>query len=171
MVASWPPTSGATRISVVRTTPAMVGGGSGRKRRYPPTPAATRTPLSTTIRLRASAMGAPPLDQGCRHDGEHEVDERKDPQPKPVTRNLPQACAQLVDADDAVDREIGGEDGPDGQHRLGDPFIGPGEAGQEELRQAEADKDERRRLRALEPEARCLAHEARCENERRGERE
>ena len=79
---------------------------------------------------------------------------RKDPQPAPVARHLPQARAQLVDADDAVDREIRREDVADGLHRLGDRFARPGEAGQEELRQAGAEEDERRRFRTLEPGAR-----------------
>src|SRR5262245_65370397 len=92
MLASWPPTSGARRISVARTTPVIGAGGAGRKRRYPPTPAATRTRPSTRI-LRLP-MGAPPLDQGRRHHGEREINECKDPESSPVAHHLPQARAQ-----------------------------------------------------------------------------
>src|ERR1043166_1348870 len=110
MPASWPPTSGARRISVARTTPAIGPAGAGRNRKYPPTPAATRTAPRTMVRRRTSAMGAPPLDQSDGHHGKREVGKREDPQPQPITRHLPQARAQLVDPHDAVDREIRGED-------------------------------------------------------------
>src|SRR5882672_1098146 len=118
MVASWPPTSGATRTSVARTTPVMGTGGSGRNRRYPPRPAATRTTPST--RIRRLSMGMSPLDHSRRDHGEREICERKHPKPPPITRHLPQGRAQLVDADDAVDREIRWEDGPEGLYRRGD---------------------------------------------------
>jgi len=62
-------------------------------------------------------------------------------------RNLGETRAELVDAHEAVDREIRGEDGSGGLHRLGYPLARPGEAGQEQLRQAGAEKDERRRFR------------------------
>src|SRR5262245_30884290 len=106
MVASWPPTSGASRIWVERTTPAMGAGGSGRKRTYPPPTAAARMSPSTTTRRRALAMGLPPFHHSRRNRGEREIRERKYPQPQPVVRHLPEARAQLADADDAIDREI-----------------------------------------------------------------
>ena len=50
IAASWPPTSGATRTSVVRTTPTIGGVGSGRDSQYPPAPAATTMRPSATMR-------------------------------------------------------------------------------------------------------------------------
>ena len=55
-------------------------------------------------------MRLPPLDEKRGHHREHEIDDRQDPKPAPVARHLPQARAQLIDANDAVDREIGGKD-------------------------------------------------------------
>src|SRR5262245_8881468 len=130
MLASWPPTSGARRISVARTTPVMGGGASGRNRRYPPTPAATR--MKPNTKIRALAIGSPPLDQRRRHHGKREIDDREGPQPGPIARHLPQGRAELADPHESVDREIRGEDVADGLHRLGDRFPRPGEAGQKE---------------------------------------
>src|SRR4051794_3296523 len=109
---SWPPTSGAMRTSVARTTPEIGEAGSGRNRRYPPTPAAIRTTPITSI--RRLAMNEPPLDQSRRHHGKGEIDDRQAQQPAPVARHLPEARAELIDADEAVDREIRREDGPGG---------------------------------------------------------
>src|SRR3954465_13232085 len=102
------------RTSVARTTPDIGAAGSGRPRRYPPAQAAIRTIPSMRIRRLATDM--PPLDQSRRHHGKHEIGKRKDPQPTPVSRHLPQARTQLVDAHDSVDREIRGEDVPDVLH-------------------------------------------------------
>src|SRR5262249_8043648 len=119
----------------------------------------------TMVLRHALAMGVPPLDQSRRDHGERKIDEHKDPQSLPVARNLPEARTQLVDAHDSVDREIGGEDGPDGLRWVGDSFARPSEAGQEELRQAGAEEDERRRFWTLEPDTGGLPHEAGRKNE------
>ena len=76
MAASWPPTSGATRTSVVRTMPTTGGGGSGRHRKYPPTPAAITMPPSAMMReaLRL-AMHLPPLGESCGNHREREIDD------------------------------------------------------------------------------------------------
>src|SRR5262249_61028520 len=71
---------------------------------------------------------------------------------------------------EAGDRESSGEPPPRREHRGGDRLARPGKAGQEELRQAGGKKDERRRLRVLEPGTSGLAHEARRQNEQRRER-
>src|SRR5882757_10528628 len=137
------------RTSVVRTTPEIGAAGAGRNRTYPPAHAATTmTPSAMIQRL---AMGLPPLDQRRRHHGKREIDECQDPQPAPVAHHLPQARTQLADAHHAVDREIRGKDVPDLLHRLGYSLERPGEPRQEELRQAGAEEDQRRRLRTLEP--------------------
>jgi hypothetical protein len=52
----------------------------------------------------------------------------------PVVRLVAQSCAELIDADDTVDREIGGKDHAGNSHRLGDRFARPSKAGREELR-------------------------------------
>jgi len=57
-----------------------------------------------------------------------------------------------------------------GEHLLRNCFARPGKTGKEELREAGAEEDERRRLGMLEPGAGCLAHEARRQDEQRCER-
>src|SRR5262245_32707571 len=172
MAASWPLTSGATRTSVVRTTPTTGGDGSVRQSRYPPRPAAIMTTPSAMMRagLRL-AMQLPPLDEERRKHREREVNHGKSPEAAPIARHLPQAGAQLIDAHDAVDREIRGKYGACGPHRPGDRFARPGKACHEKLRKARAEEDERRRLRMLEPGTHRLAHEAGRENEDRRQRE
>src|SRR5262249_53785747 len=144
MAASWPATSGAMRISVVRTTPTMGGGACGRQRKYPPTPAATRITPSTTMRagLRLG-MRAPPLDEKRGNDRKHEVDRGQRPKATPIARHLPQARAQLIDAHQAVNGEIRREYVTRGKRGLGDRFARPGKTSQEELRKAGGEEDER----------------------------
>src|SRR5262245_39049314 len=172
MLASWPLTSGATRISVVRTTPTIDGGVSGRKSRYPPTPAAITTmPSAVMVADPRLAMQLPPLDEKRGNHRKHEVDSGKGPEAEPVMRHLPQAGAQLIDSDEALDGEVRGEYGARGKHGHGDRFARPRKAGHEELRKARAEEDERRSLGVLEPGTRRLAHEAGRENEDRRQRE
>src|ERR1700722_13052100 len=111
MVASWPPTSGAMRTSVARTTPAIGGAGSARNRKYPPMHAASRTtPSPSRLLAMLLAMRQPPLNVSRRDHGKSEINKRDDPQPTPVGCDLPEARAQLIDTHDAVDRPIRGED-------------------------------------------------------------
>src|SRR6516165_10128443 len=107
MAASCPPTSGATRTSVVRTTPTIGAAGSGRQRKYPLTPTTARRNPNATIRagLRL-AMYTPPSDDKRGPHGEREIEDGQAPEATPVVRHLPQAGAQLVDTDDAIDCEI-----------------------------------------------------------------
>src|SRR5262249_20053609 len=170
MLVSWPPTSGATRISVIRTTPTMGGVAFGRHSAYPPRPAATRT-SPTAMMIGRLAMRPPPLDQERGHRCEREIHDRQNPQTTPVARQVPQACTKLVDAHESIDREIRRKDIADRLYRLGDRLARPGEAGQEQLRQAGGEEDQRRGLRMLEPGARGLAHEARRQDEHRCQRE
>src|SRR5262245_29590554 len=170
MAASWPPTSGATRTSVVRTTPTIGAAASDRHRTYPPAPAATRTRPSAIMTLRL-AMAAPPLDDERRQHRQREISSGEQPQTAPVVCHLPEARAELVDAHHAVDREIRREDGAGGEHRLGNCFARPGESGQKKLRQAGAEEDQRWRFRMCEPGPGRLAHEAGRENEQRCERD
>src|SRR5262249_34361618 len=79
MAASWPPTSGATRISVTRTTPTRGGSAWGGHSAYPAVPAATRTKATAMMIVRFLAMRLPPLDETCRHHREHEIDGGQDP--------------------------------------------------------------------------------------------
>src|SRR5262245_38379533 len=135
MAASWPPTSGATRISVVRTTPTSGAGGAECHRSYAPMPATARLKPSAIVRMCFLAMRRPPFDERGRYHGEREIDHGKGAEPTPVVHHLPQARAQLVDADDAVDRKIGREDRARGEDGPRDRFARPGKAGHEELRQ------------------------------------
>src|SRR5262249_9026287 len=171
MVASWPPTSGATRISVVRTTPTIGAAGSERHRRYRPAPtAATTRPSAMTRRRPLLAMRPPPLHDGGRHHRQREIGDGQPPQGAPIVRHLRKARAQLIEADDAVDGGIRREYVTRGKHRPGDCFARPGKTGKKELRQTGGKEDEHRGLGAPEPGARRLAHEAGRENEQRRKR-
>src|SRR5215475_1756062 len=172
MAASWPLTSGATRTSVVRTTPTTGGDGWERQSRYPPTPAAITTTPSAIMRVgRRLGMHAPPPDEKRGNHREREVDHGKCPEAAPIARHFPQAGAQLIDAHEAVDGEVRRKYGACGPHGPGDCLARPGKAGQEKLRKARTEEDERRRLRMLEPGTDCLAHEAGREDEDRRQRE
>src|SRR5262245_66612804 len=98
MVASWPPTSGATRISVVRTTPTMGAACSSCHRTYPPAPAAARRRPSTvmTAALRL-AIRLPPLAQKRRAHREREISGGEETEPPPVVHHLTQARARSID--------------------------------------------------------------------------
>ena len=76
MVASWPPTSGATRTSVARTMPTMGALLAGCHSTYPTAPAATSSNPSAMIPadLRL-AMPAPPLDDKRGYHREREIDD------------------------------------------------------------------------------------------------
>src|SRR4029077_10968940 len=151
IVTSWPPTSGATRISVVRTTPTRVAVSLLCHSAYPPALSAMRTrPSTACVRL---SMQPPPHDDIGGHYREQEIENGQQPEPAPVVHNLREACSKLVDAHEAVDREIGREHVAGGENRPRDRFAWPGETGQEELRQAGGEKDKRRRLGAREPGA------------------
>src|SRR5262245_21421921 len=170
MIASCPPTSGATRISVPRTTPITDAACSGGQRRYPPPPAAARRRPSAMIRgCPWLAIRLPPFGQARRKDCEREVADGEEPETLPGVCHVPEIGAQLANPDDRIDREIGREDVAGGEHRPGDRFARPGESGQEELRQTGSEEDEHRRIGAREPGANCLAQEAGRENEERRE--
>src|SRR5262245_41944792 len=172
MAASWPPTSGAMRTSVARTTPTMGAVASRRHKKYPPAPTAMTNRPSAMIpaNLRLT-MGLPPLDQKRGDHRECEVDDGKSPQAAPVVSHLTKACAQLADANDAIDREIRRKYVTRSRHRRWDCFARPGKARHEKLRKARAEKDERRSLGVPETGARCRAHESGRERKQRGERE
>src|SRR6516164_3285229 len=151
---------------------AIGAAGSGRQRKYALTPTAARmTPSAMKRAGLRLAMYPPPSDDKRGHHREREIEDGQAPDTTPVVRHLPQAGAHLVDADDAVDREIRREYVTVGKNRIGDRFARPGKACHEKLRKARAEEDERRGLRVLEPGARGLAHEARRENEDRPQRE
>src|SRR5262249_19916180 len=102
MAVSWPATSGATRVSVMRTTPPKGGAASERHSTSRQKPAATSTTRSGAI-AGPLAMRLPPLDENRGHPRERKKNRRQTPQPPPVARHLPQTGAQLVDAHEAVD--------------------------------------------------------------------
>src|SRR5262249_30546636 len=133
MEASCPPTSGATRTSVVRTTPTSGASWPGRHRKNSPAPVATTMSAMTIRRL---AMRHPPLDEARGQHRERKIRDGEPPQAAPVVRDLGEAGAQLVHANDAVDGKIRREDTARGQRCRWDGFARPGEAGEEELRQA-----------------------------------
>src|SRR4051812_50180210 len=90
----------------------------------------------TRLSLRSAMCHLPALDERCGDHREREIDDGEAPEPTPIARHLPEARAHLVDADDAVDRKIGGENKNGGPHppRGGPPRAG--EAGPEKKRAA-----------------------------------
>src|SRR5260370_42502137 len=93
-----------------RTRRTTEGGGPEPQRKYPPTPAATmRTPSAMMRAGLRLTMHLPPLDDKRGNHRKREVDEGKDPETAPIARHLPQARAQLVDTEHAVDGEIARE--------------------------------------------------------------
>src|SRR5262245_51664361 len=164
MAASCPPTSGATRISVMRTTPTRGGVPSERHSTATARPAAARA-KPTAIIAGLLAMGLPPLQEERGRHCKSEIDDGQNPQTPPVSCHLPQTCSQLVDTHESVDREKGGEDITDDLDWLWDRFPRPGKTRQEQLRQACAEKNERWCFWMIEPGAYRLAHEAGCQGE------
>src|SRR5262249_51252693 len=120
MAASWPPTSGATRISVVRTIPTSGAAGVVRPSTAAPGAAATTASPSTTMSPRLRLGMGPPPGEIRRQDRKDEVSEGKKPQTCPIARDLGQARAKLVDTDETVDPEMDREDGAEAPHRLGE---------------------------------------------------
>src|SRR5262245_47788865 len=99
----------------------MGGVASGRDSQYPPAPAtAANKPSATRRGALPLAMHLPPPDQKCRHHREREIDDREAPQSAPIAQELPQPGAELIDANDAVDREIRREDAAYGLRPFGD---------------------------------------------------
>src|SRR5262249_26223355 len=144
--ASWPATSGATRISVTRTTPTMGVSARDGHSAYPPAPAATTTRTPMMVARLLAMRGPPPLDEECGHHREHEIASRHDPQPAPVARHLPQARTDLVDADQPVDRKIRRKHVAELLRPAENRFARPGKSGQEELRQGGSEEEQRRRF-------------------------
>src|ERR1700688_3683671 len=112
-------------------------------------------------------MSLSSLDGKRRDHGEREIDQGQTPQSEPIMRDLPDAGTQLVDAHEAVDREVGGENPAQRDGRVGDCFARPCEAGGEELRQAGCKEEEGRVFRPCEPGPDGLSHEA-CRQQKDG---
>src|ERR1700686_3384343 len=89
--------------------------------------------MAARLALRMSLSS---LDGKRRDHGEREIGERQTPQSEPIMRDLPDAGTQLVDAHEAIDREVGGENPTERDGRVGDCFARPCDAGVEELKQA-----------------------------------
>src|SRR5262245_44546746 len=104
-----------------------------------------------TYLLLGMCQVPPLLDDIRRHDGEREVDDRQNPKSAPILCHLRKARTQLIDADNAIDREVDREDIASNLRRPGHRFAWPGEPREEELRQAGGEEDEGRRLRTLKP--------------------
>src|SRR6516225_8072399 len=109
MLVSWPLTSGATRISVTRTTPTMGAATLERHTRYPPAPAATKTRATAIMVTGLLAMRLSPLDEECGYHCEREIDDRQNPQTAPVARYAPHDSAKLAYAHDSINCETSRE--------------------------------------------------------------
>src|SRR5258705_7163866 len=119
----------------------------------------------------ALRISLPPLDRKRREHGEREIDQRQAPQSEPVMPALPDAGTQLVDANQSIDREVGGENPTERDGRSGDCLARPRETCGEELWQACCKEDERRVFRPREPGPDGLPHEAGRQQENRSQRE
>src|SRR3981081_1674498 len=93
-----------------------------------------------TARL-ALRMSLSFLDGKRRDHGEREIGQGQTPQSEPIMRDLPDAGTQLVDAHEAINREVGGKNPTQRAGRVGDCFPRPCEAGGEKLRQAGCKKE------------------------------
>src|SRR5580704_764063 len=105
-------------------------------------------------------MSLSSLDGKRRDHGEREIGQSQTPQSEPVMRDLPDAGTQLVDAHEAVNREVGGEKPAEREGDLGYRLAWPGKAGHEKLRQAGRQENDGRVLRPREPGPDGLPHEA-----------
>src|SRR3954466_10424934 len=110
-------------------------------------------------------MSQSPLDGKRRDYRERKIAQRQTPQSEPIMADLPDAGAKLVDAYEAVDRGVGGENSTERKGRVGNRFTRPSEAGHEKLRQAGCQEENRRVLGPREPRSNSLPHEARCQQE------
>src|SRR5262245_65882013 len=93
--------------------------------------------------------GPPLLDDMRRSHGQREIDDGQEPESAPILRHFGEVRTQLVDANDAVDREVDREDVTGDERRLGDSFARTGESREEELRTAGGGDDG---VRGLRPE-------------------
>src|SRR5262245_13629385 len=94
-----------------------------------------------------------PLEEDYGRYGDCEIDGGQNPEAAPIARDLPQAGAKLIDADDAIDGEVRRKDVADGLDGVGDRLARPGETGEEKLRQAGAEENQRRGFGMFEPGA------------------
>src|SRR5262245_15536154 len=125
--------------------------------------------MTMCVGLASTMCSLPALDDCGGSNGEREIDDCEAPETAPIARHLPEARAHLIEPNDTVDRKIGWKDVARGLYPLGDGLSRPRIPGEEELRQAGAQKNEGRRLRTLEPGAHRLAQEAGCKNKYRDE--
>src|SRR3984885_5231419 len=100
------------------------------------------------------------LDGECRDYGEREIGQGQAPQTEPIVPDFPDVGAQLVDANQAINREIRGENPTQRDGRVGDGLARPCEAGGEKLGQAGCEKKQGRVLRPREKRADGLTHKA-----------
>src|SRR5262245_50083570 len=87
-----------------------------------------------------------PATKACRQEREHEIHTGETPQSAPVTGYFMESGAGLVEANDAVDRELDGKDRSGGEHGCWDSVTRP----------RKADEEERRHARRTMPESRVL---------------
>src|SRR6202795_141020 len=99
-------------------------------------PATSTSAIATMAAPLTLRMSLSSLDGSRRDHREGEIGQRQTPQPEPIMRDLPDVGAELVDAHQAIDCKVGGENLAQGLGCFGDCFARPREAGGEELRQA-----------------------------------
>src|SRR6202049_527245 len=105
-------------------------------------------------------MSLSSLDGKRRDHSEREIGQGQTPQSEPIMRDLPDAGTQLIDAHDAINGGVGGENPTQRDARLRDCFVRPCEAGGEKLRQAGCQEEEGCVFRPCEPGPDGLPHEA-----------
>src|SRR5260221_11505021 len=135
------------------------------------TPATSTSGIANMAARLALRMSPSSLDGKRRDHSEREIGQRQTPQSEPVMRDLPDAGTELVDAHEAVNRGVGGEQPTQGEGRIGGCVARPCEACGEELRQAGWKEEEGAGFRPCGPGADDLCHKARCPEKDRRERE
>src|ERR1700729_397710 len=133
------------------------------------TPATSTSAIATIAEFLALRMWLASLDGTGRDHGECEIGQRQTPQSEPTMPDFPDTGTQLVDAHEAIDSEVGGENPTERNGYVGDSFARPCEAGHEELRQAGCEEQDGRVFRPREPGPDGLPHEAGREQEDRSE--
>src|ERR1700733_6766287 len=121
--------------------------------------------IATMAARLALRMSLSSLDGKRRDHGECEIGQRQTPQSEPVMRDFPDGRTQLVDAYEAIDCEVGGENPTECYGYVGDGFARPCEAGHEELRQAGREEQDGGVFRPREPGPDGLPQEAGREQE------
>src|SRR5215470_12202284 len=110
-------------------------------------PAATAARMANVTRgKRALLVMHGPALKACRHDCEQQIQTGETPQATPVAAHFVKSCTRLVEADEAVDRKLGGKDRSGGEHGLRYRLARPRKSHQEQQWNSKCNEQKHRRL-------------------------